>query len=69
MDSLLEDIFNFASLVPRVASHFTQTDYLGDVDDMDELSEIREEILRRVKLALHKVVTYSLVQSTHLLDF
>ena len=33
MESILSDIFNFASLVPRVAKHTGTSDYLSDVEE------------------------------------
>lgn len=55
MEGLLDDIFKFASLVPRVAKHSTRSDYLSEVDEIVELAEIREEILRRVDAVIHQV--------------
>ena len=55
MEGLLDDIFKFASLVPRVAKHLPRTDYLAEVDDIIELAEIREEILRRVDAVINQV--------------
>ena len=34
VESLLSDIFRFASLVPRVAKHGGSSDYLSDVEDV-----------------------------------
>ena len=51
----MEDIFKFATLVPRVASHNIQPDYLEEVEEMEELASIREEIFRRVTQAIIKV--------------
>ena len=34
VESLLDDIFNFASLVPRVAKHKEQSDYHSDVEEV-----------------------------------
>jgi hypothetical protein len=34
VESLLDDVFNFASLVPRVAKHKEQTDYHTDVEEV-----------------------------------
>ena len=34
MESILNDIFNFASLVPRVAKHIGTSDYLLDVEEV-----------------------------------
>ena len=58
MEGLLEDIFRFASLVPRVAKHHTQPDYLADVDEIAELSDMRDEILSRVSAAINSVCPY-----------
>ena len=38
VESLLDDIFNFASLVPRVAKHKEFTDYLTDVEEVSRYS-------------------------------
>ena len=34
VESILSDIFNFASLVPRVAKHTGTSDYLSDVEEV-----------------------------------
>ena len=34
MESILSDIFNFASLVPRVAKRTGTSDYLSDVEEV-----------------------------------
>ena len=55
VEGLLEDIFKFASLVPRVAKHHAQPDYLLDMDEIAELSDMRDEILSRVSAAITSV--------------
>ena len=55
MEGLLDDIFRFASLVSRVANHHTQPDYLADVDEIAELSDMRDEVLSRVSAAINSV--------------
>ena len=55
VEGLLEDIFKFASLVPRVAKHHAQPDYLVDMDEIAELSDMRDEILSRVSAAITSV--------------
>lgn len=55
MEGLLDDIYKFASLVPRVAKHSNRTDYLSEVEEIIELAEIRDEILRRVDAVIHQV--------------
>ncbi len=52
---LLDDVFQFGSLVPRVARHREQPDYLLDVEEVVYLSDQREEILARVSSALGQV--------------
>ena len=34
VESLLDDVFRFASLVPRVAKHKEPTDYHSDVEEV-----------------------------------
>ena len=34
VESLLSDVFKFASLVPRVAKHTGSSDYLSDVEEV-----------------------------------
>ena len=34
VESLLDDVFNFGSLVPRVAKHKEVEDYLTDVEEV-----------------------------------
>ena len=52
---LLDDIFRFGSLVPRVAKHNDQPDYLNDVEEIVELSDQRDEVLTRVSSAISQV--------------
>ena len=53
----MDDIFKFATLVPRVASHTSLPHYLGEVEDIVELSEIKEELIRRVDLVISQVIS------------
>lgn len=55
VDGLLDDIFKFATLMPRVAKNDVRSDYLSEVDEIIELAEIRDEILRRVDVAILQV--------------
>ena len=36
VESLLDDVFNFATLVPRVAAHNGMPDYHSDVEEVRE---------------------------------
>ena len=58
MESLLDDIFKFATLVPRVAAHAPRANYLQEVDDIMELAELREDILRRVDAVINQVIFF-----------
>ena len=58
VEELLEDMFNVASLVPRVASHKDHSNYLPDVEEMSELLDMREEIVSRVGAAIDKAIEY-----------
>ena len=57
VEGLLDDVFRFGSLVPRVASHLDQPDYHGDVEEIADLSDIREDVLTRVSSAITQVCT------------
>ena len=39
----------------HVASHYEQPDYLTDVEEIGELSEMKEDILNRVSSAITQV--------------
>ena len=52
---LLDDIFRVGSLVPHVAEHTDQPDYLSDVEEMEELSDQRDDLLQRVSNAITQV--------------
>lgn len=52
---LLDDIFQFGSLVQRVAKGNEQPDYLADLEEMAELSDQRDEILSRVSSVITQV--------------
>lgn len=55
VESLLDDIFRFGTLMSHVASHYEQPDYLTDVEEIGELSEMKEDILNRVSSAITQV--------------
>ena len=74
VDSLLDDVFHFGSLVPRVATHLEANDYRVDLDEVRknyplspstlsvlqiaELSDMREEIMSRVQAAIEQAEAY-----------
>ena len=55
IESVLDDIFQTATLVQRVAVHTDQEDYLADMEDIPNLSDARDEILNRVSNAITQV--------------
>ena len=55
MEGLIDDIFKFGSLMPRLHKQRNQSDYLGELDEIAELSDIRDEILSRVSAAITQV--------------
>jgi len=57
VEGLLDDVFRFGSLMPRVASHLDQPDYLTDVEEIEDLSDMREDVLTRVSSAITQVCT------------
>ena len=58
VEELLDDVFKFASLVPRVAVHKGMADYLPEVEELEELLDMREEVLSRVSAAVDKAIEY-----------
>lgn len=54
VEELLDDIFNFASLVSRVANNKDTADYLTEVEELADLLDMREEIMSRVSAAVQK---------------
>ena len=48
VDGLIGDVYKQASLIPRLAGHTGVPHYQGDLEDMDELSEMRNELMDRV---------------------
>ena len=58
VEELLEDVFKFASLVPRVAKHKDMDSYLPEVEELVELLDLREEIMQRVSNAIDKALEH-----------
>ena len=58
VEDLLDDMFGFASLIPRIAAHKGMVDYLPEVEELAELLDLREEIMTRVTSAIEKAVEY-----------
>ncbi len=58
MESFLEDIFRFGSIVPRIAQHLEPPHYQTDVEEIVELVDMREEVMTRVEKATDRAVEH-----------
>ena len=58
VEGVVEDMFNFASLVPRVASHLEATNYVKDMEEIVDLSDKKEEILNCAQLVVEQATKY-----------
>ena len=58
VEGLLDDIFHFASLIPRVAHHQEQPNYLTDVEEIADLSDMREEMMSRVEKGIQQAAEH-----------
>ena len=45
--------------MPRLAKHHNQPDYLSELDEIAELSDIRDEILSRASAGITQVHEYN----------
>lgn len=54
---VLQDVYQQAGLVERIAAH-KGSDYEKDMEEVDELSELRQEILDRVSAVMNKSLEY-----------
>ncbi|XP_013396327.1 dynein beta chain, ciliary isoform X2 [Lingula anatina] len=58
VDGLVGDIYKQASLIGRLAAHSGQEHYQPDLEEMDELSEMRQELMDRVQTVMNKACEY-----------
>ncbi len=58
VESLLDDVFHFASLIPRVAQHQEQPHYQTDVEEIVELVDMKEEVMMRVEKAIEQAAEH-----------
>ncbi|XP_070187600.1 dynein beta chain, ciliary-like isoform X2 [Littorina saxatilis] len=58
VDSLVGDMYKQASLIPRLASHSGQEHYQPDLEEMEDLSEMRNELMERVHTIMTKATEY-----------
>ncbi|XP_064397591.1 dynein beta chain, ciliary-like isoform X3 [Halichondria panicea] len=52
VEGLIDDIFKFGTLMPRLTKQHQQPDYLAELDEIAELSDMKDEILSRVSSAI-----------------
>ena len=55
VEGLIDDIFKFGTLMPRLTKLHQQPDYLAELDEIAELSDMKDEILSRVSSAITQV--------------
>ncbi|BFZ02963.1 hypothetical protein BsWGS_06002 [Bradybaena similaris] len=58
VDGLVGDVYKQASLIPRLAEHSGQQHYQPDLEDTEELSEMRQELMDRVQSVMNKANEY-----------
>ena len=58
IDGLVGDIYKQASKVSRLAAHSGQEHYQPDLEDMEELSEMRQELMDRIQNIMNKACEY-----------
>ncbi|XP_013068368.2 dynein beta chain, ciliary [Biomphalaria glabrata] len=58
IDGLVGDVYKQASLIPRLAEHSGQQHYQPDLEDMEELNEMRQELMDRVQNIMNKAMEY-----------
>lgn len=58
VDGLVGDIYKQASLVKRLAEHSGQEHYQPDLEDMEELSDMRQELMDRIQNIMNKSMEY-----------
>ncbi|XP_014668470.1 PREDICTED: LOW QUALITY PROTEIN: dynein beta chain, ciliary-like [Priapulus caudatus] len=58
IDDLLRDVFAMASYIARVARHLGHDNYQMELEDMEELSDMRQEVIDRVQAAVGKAIDF-----------
>lgn len=58
VDGLVGDIYKQSSLVPRLAAHSGQEHYQPDLEDMEQLSDMRNDLMERVQNMMNKACEY-----------
>lgn len=58
VEGLLDDIFKFASKVPRLATHKESPNYQEEVEELAELLDMRESIMSHINTAVDRAQDY-----------
>lgn len=58
VEDLIDDMFCFGSLVPRVAIHKGSMDYLSDIQELADLLDMKEEISSRVSTVTDQAIEF-----------
>jgi dynein heavy chain len=58
VDGLMGDIYKQAAMINRLSSHSGVEHYQADMEDQDELSEMRSELMERVQNIMNKANEY-----------
>ncbi|XP_067673689.1 dynein beta chain, ciliary-like [Haliotis asinina] len=58
VDGLVGDIYKQCTLIPRLAAHSGVEHYQPDLEDMEELTEMRSELMDRVQNIMNKACEY-----------
>lgn len=58
VDSLVNDIYKQAALIPRLASHLEHADYMQDLEEMEDLAEMKTELMDRMNAVMAKAIEY-----------
>ncbi|KAG8573239.1 hypothetical protein GDO81_012334 [Engystomops pustulosus] len=58
MEELLGDIFKISGQVKRIAKHFGEDSYQNDLDEMSDLSSIRQGIMDKISIVISKVIDF-----------
>ncbi|KAI8492613.1 Dynein heavy chain 9, axonemal, partial [Branchiostoma belcheri] len=58
MEMIINDIYKLASLVPRLAAHSGIEHYQPDLEEMDDLSDMRQELMDCVQSVMNQALEY-----------
>ncbi|XP_066292954.1 dynein beta chain, ciliary-like [Branchiostoma lanceolatum] len=58
MEMIINDVYKLASLVPRLAAHSGIEHYQPDLEEMDDLSDMRQELMDCVQSVMNQALEY-----------